>query len=451
MVALKTFKKGGVHPADNKFSADKPFVKAPLPKMAIIHVTQHLGAPAKVLVKKGDKVKTGQLIAEASGFISANIHSSVTGKVMKIDNAIDASGYKKTAIYIKTDKEEVWEDGIDTSDDLVKDIPYSSQEIVEKVKKAGVVGMGGATFPTNVKLTPPPGKKAEYVIINGVECEPYLTVDHRTMLEKGHELMVGTKILMKALGVDKAIIGIENNKPDAIEYLSKISKEYGGITIQPLKMKYPQGGEKQLINAILGREVPSGGLPIDVGVVVQNVGTTVAVYKAVQKNMPLIERTVTVSGTNFPNPANYIVRIGTPIKELVEFAGGVPENTGKIIAGGPMTGKALSSLDVPVQKGTSGVIFFPEEAAHRKPYQDCIRCAKCVSVCPSGLEPYLLMTVTEKQMYDVARKNHITDCIECGSCSFICPTYRPLLDYIRLGKKTVMDQIRAERAQKQKK
>jgi electron transport complex protein RnfC len=209
--------------------------------------------------------------------------------------------------------------------------------------------------------------------------------------------------------------------------------------------------EKQLIQAILGREVPSGGLPIDVGVVVQNVGTTVAVYKAVQKNMPLIERTVTVSGTNFPKPGNFIVRIGTPIKELVEFAGGVPENTGKIIAGGPMTGKALSSLDAPVQKGTSGVIFFPEETAHRKPYQDCIRCAKCVSVCPAGLEPYLLMTLTEHQMYDKARANHITDCIECGSCSFICPSYRPLLDYIRLGKKTVMDQIRAERAAKQQK
>ncbi len=451
MVAVKTFKKGGVHPEDNKFSADKPFVKAPLPKMAIVHLTQHLGAPAKPLVKKGDKVKTGQLIAEASGFISANIHSPVTGKIMKIEKAIDASGYKKDAIFIKVDKEEIWEDGIDLTTDLVKDIPYSPQEIVEKVKKAGIVGMGGATFPTNVKLSPPPGKKAEYVIINGVECEPYLTVDHRSMLEMGHELMVGTKILMKALGVDKAIIGIENNKPDAIKHLSEIAPEYGNITIQPLKMKYPQGGEKQLINAILGREVPSGGLPIDVGVVVQNVGTTIAVYRAVTKNMPLIERTVTVSGKNFSNPSNYIVRIGTPIKELVDFAGGIPENTEKIIAGGPMTGKALSSLDVPVQKGTSGVVFFASEEAHRKPYQDCIRCARCVSVCPAGLEPYLLMSLTEHQMFDKVRKEHVTDCIECGSCSYICPTNRPLLDYIRLGKKTVMDQIRAERAKQQPK
>ena len=449
VAAVKTFKKGGIHPDDKKFTAKKHFVKAPLPKMAIIHVTQHLGAPAKVIVKKGDKVKTGQLIAEASGFISANIHSSVTGKVMKIDSAIDASGYKKTAIFIKTDKEEIWEDGIDTTDDLIKDIPDNPQEIVEKVKKAGVVGMGGATFPTNVKLSPPPGKKAEYVIINGVECEPYLTVDHRTMLEYGHELMIGTKILMKALGVEKGIIGIESNKPDAIEYLTKLSKEYKNISVQPLKMKYPQGGEKQLIQAILGREVPSGGLPIDVGVVVQNVGTTVAVYKAVQKNMPLIERTVTVTGDQFEKSGNFIVRIGTPIKELVEFVGGVPENTGKIIAGGPMTGKALSSLEAPVQKGTSGIIFFPEEKSHRKQFSDCIRCAKCVSVCPVGLEPYLLMSLTQFQIYDSLRSNNVLDCIECGSCSYICPAYRPLLDYIRLGKKIITDQIRAERAKKQ--
>lgn len=445
MIQLKTFPKGGVHPEENKFSSQVPLERLPLPKKVRIPITQHLGAPPKLLVNKGDRIRTGQLIAEANGFISANLHAPVTGKIAKIEDAYDTSGYKRPALIINKVEDDEWVEGIDTSDTLVKEITASAEEIIEKIKAAGVVGLGGATFPTHVKLMPPPGMKAEILIINGVECEPYLTIDHRSMLEMGHQLMIGTQILMKALKVSKAVIGIEANKPDAIEYLTKLTAEYTGISIQPLKVKYPQGGEKQLIKAITGREVPSGGLPIAVGAVVQNIGTTIAVYNAVQKNKPLIERTITISGKNLATPKNYIVRTGTLLSDLAEQVGGMPEGTGKIIAGGPMTGKALSTLDAPVIKGTSGLLFFKEEEAKRQEVNDCIRCSKCITVCPMGLEPYLLMTVVEKSMFDKAEQERTLDCIECGSCSFICPAHRPLLDYIRLGKKEVTNIIRSRK------
>ncbi|HIE16467.1 MAG TPA: electron transport complex subunit RsxC, partial [Bacteroidales bacterium] len=384
---------------------------------------------------------------EGKAFISANTHASVTGKIQKIEEVLDSSGYKRTAVIIKKVEPDQWADNIDTSEDLNKEIPDSAEEIIEKIKAAGVVGLGGATFPTHIKLSPPKGMKADVVIINGVECEPYLTIDNRGMIEKGHELMIGTKILMKALGVSKAIIGIENNKSEAIHYLTELCQSYSGITIQPLQVKYPQGGEKQLIKALINREVPSGALPIAVGAVVQNVGTTIAVYYAVQKNMPLIERAVTVTGKHVKDPKNLIVRIGTSFNELIENVGGIPENTGKIITGGPMTGKALLSTDIPVIKSTSGIIFFDDSEAHRKTYRDCIRCAKCVSVCPQGLEPFLLMNLVDRKNYERTEKEKVLDCIECGSCSYICPAYRPLLDFIRLGKTTVNKIIR-ERKQK---
>jgi electron transport complex protein RnfC len=308
----------------------------------------------------------------------------------------------------------------------------------------GIVGLGGATFPTHVKLSVPKGSVCEFLIINGVECEPYLTSDHRLMIEKGEELIIGTQILMKALNVTKSYIGIENNKPDAIEHLSKIAKEYNAnIEIVALKVQYPQGGEKQLIKAITGREVPSGGLPIHVGVVVQNVGTTYAIYEAVQKNKPLFERVVTITGKSVKEPGNYMVRIGTPTSMLIEAAGGLPEDTGKVISGGPMMGKALNSLEAPVAKGTSGILILPKTDSKRGKVMPCIRCTKCVSVCPQGLEPYFLMSLSEKQMWEKAEKEHNMDCIECGSCSFICPSDRPLLDYIRFGKQNVGALIRA--------
>ncbi len=436
MKGLKTFTLGGIHPPENKISADKPLEVLPAPKTATIPVAQNLGAPSKVIVKKGDTVKTGQLIAKGEAFISANVHSSVSGKVKKVDDVIDSSGYKRTAVIIQTEGDE-WQEDVDTSDEIKHEITSSQEEIIEKLKEKGIVGLGGATFPSHVKLMIPEGKTAEYLIINGVECEPWLTSDHRLMMDKGHEMMIGVEILKRGLGVNKALIGIENNKPDAIEYLSELAAKFDNIEVHPLKVKYPQGGEKQLIKALLGREVPSGKLPIEVGCVVNNVGTAYSVYEAVQKNKPLVERIVTVTGEHLSNPSNFMVRIGTPVSELVEKAGGMPDDTGKVVNGGPMMGKALVSLDAPVVKGTSGIILFPGKKAKRPPLKTCIRCGKCVSACPMGLEPYYLAQLAEKELWERAEKNLIMDCIECGSCQFTCPSGRPLVDYIRVGKANV--------------
>jgi len=433
---LKTFPKGGVHPPENKISAGIPIEILPLPGQVIIPVCQHLGAPAEPVVDKGDEVKAGQVIAHSKGFVSANIHSSVSGKVLKIDKMLDASGYKQTSIVINVEGDE-WLDSVDRSNKLIKDVSLTGEEIIKKCAENGIVGMGGATFPSHVKLSIPPGKKCDVLIINGVECEPYLTSDHRLMLEKTEELLTGTTLLMKALGVSRALIGIENNKKDAIKKLESLAREYEGISIHPLKVKYPQGAEKQLIKALINREVPSGGLPVDVGTVVHNVGTAYAVYEAIQKNKPLVERVVTISGKDMDKPLNLLTRIGTPLSKLIEHAGGLPDNTAKVVNGGPMMGKALGSLEIPVTKGTSGIIIFSEEESRRKETGPCIRCTKCISICPMGLEPYLLMTLTEKELYDRSEKERIMDCMECGSCSFTCPANRPLLDYIRLGKANV--------------
>jgi Na+-translocating ferredoxin:NAD+ oxidoreductase subunit C len=441
---LKTFKKGGIHPADNKFSAGQQIMKAGLPETAVIPLSQHGGAPASPLVKKGDKVKTGQQIGKSEGFISANIHSSVSGTVIKTDFSPDVSGYKKQAVFIKVEGDE-WEDDIHRSDTLKKDITDDAKTIIEKVTRAGIVGLGGATFPSNVKLSIPEGKKAQYLIINGVECEPYLTSDHRVMLEHTEELLVGIQIIMKALDVSAAYIGIENNKPDAISKLSNMVKETSGINVVPLKMKYPQGSEKQLIKAITKKEVPPGGLPVDVGAVVFNVGTTVAVYEAVQKNKPLFERVVTVTGKNVTKPGNFLTRIGTPVSMLIDAAGGIPEKTGKIISGGPMMGKAIVDVNIPVNKGMSGIVLMPENESLRPDPVVCLRCSKCISACPMHLEPYLLYHLAKACRYEELENNRVMDCMECGSCSFTCPGYLPLLDYIRLGKANVIKLIKARK------
>lgn len=441
---LKTFSKGGVHPPENKISAGKSIKILPLPSKVSIPVSQHIGAPATVLVAKGDKVKVGQIIAQSAGFVSANIHSSISGTVESIDSVLDSSGYRRQAIIITAEGDE-WEPSIDRSTELKKEINLNAQDIIKRINAAGIVGMGGATFPSHVKLSVPAGKKADVLIINGVECEPYLTSDHRLMLEKGPELMVGIQILMRALNVEKALVGIENNKPDAIDHLKKLSAEYRGIEVYALKVKYPQGGEKQLIKALINREVPSGGLPIDIGAVVHNVGTAFAVYEAVQKNKPLFERVVTVTGKNLPETFNFMVRIGVPISGLIAAAGGLPEDTGKIVNGGPMMGKAINNSDVPVTKGTSGIIVFPAKESKRKADSACIRCAKCVSVCPMGLEPYLLIRLSQRMIFDRMEQECVLDCMECGSCSFECPANLPLLDYIRLGKAEVSKIIRSRK------
>ena len=439
---LRTFSLGGIHPKENKLSAGVKIVPAPLPKEVIIPLGMHIGAPATACVAKGDEVKVGTLIAKSSGFVSANIYSSVAGKVTKIDSVFDASGYKMPAIIISVAEEDVWEESIDRSPELVRECALDAKAIIDKINEAGIVGLGGATFPTHVKLSPPPGSKAEVLIINAVECEPYLTSDHQLMLEHGEEILVGCTILMKALSVDKCIIGVENNKPDAIKHLSGLCAQYKGIEVMPLKVQYPQGGEKQLIDAVLSKQVKSGALPISTGAVVQNVGTIYAVYEAIQKNKPLLERVVTVTGKSLDKPANYLARIGTPLKTLIEASGGIPEDTGKIIGGGPMMGKALLSADLPVTKGTSGILLISQEESVRKPMRACIRCAKCVNVCPMGLNPTFLMVDTQQQDWERAERGHIVDCIECGSCSFTCPSNRPLLDFIRMGKQQVMGIIR---------
>lgn len=440
-MTLKTFNIGGVHPAENKISSGAAIEVLPLTKRAFIPLSQSLGAPPVPVVAKGDTVKVGQLIAKGEAFISSNIHSPYSGKVFALDTVYDVGGYKKPCIVIDVEGDE-WLETIDRTPNIKREITATKEEIIARVKEHGVVGMGGATFPTHVKLMPPPDKKAEYLIINGVECEPYLTSDHRLMLEHGEEMLIGTTILMKALNVEKAIIGIENNKPDAIAHLQSLAINYKGITIQPLKLKYPQGAEKQLIKALINREVPSGKLPIEVGAVVNNSGSTFAVYEAVQKNKPLIDRIVTVTGKNVKKPSNFLVRFGMPISELIAAAGGFPENTGKIISGGPMMGKALVSLDVPVTKGTSGVLLMNDREDQRNPPTNCIRCAKCVSACPMGLEPYLLSTFTQKKDYEVLENHNIMDCIECGCCQFTCPAYQPLLDWVRVGKTKVGQIIR---------
>ena len=443
---MKTFKIGGIHPAENKLSAASPIREAALPKQAVFSMFQHIGAPAKPIVKKGDEVKVGTLLAEAGGFVSAPIYSSVSGKVSKVDVALDASGTRRMAVYVDVEGDE-WEENIDRSSTLVKlsNRPeLDSKTIIEKVKNAGIVGMGGATFPCHVKLSPPPGSKAECIIINAVECEPYLTADHRLMLEHPEEILVGLQLIMKAVDVKKGYIGIENNKPDAIALMTEKAKDYEGIEIVPLKVKYPQGGEKQLIDAVIGRQVPAPpAIPINVGAVVQNVGTAFAIYQAVMKNKPLIDRIITVTGKSLQQPSNLLARLGTPFQQLIDECGGLPEDTGKIIGGGPMMGKALLSLDIPMTKGSSGLLIMNEKETRRSMPQPCIRCAKCVNVCAMGLEPYLLSKMCAMEDWEGAEKNGIVSCIECGSCQYTCPSNRPLLDMVRVGKSTVMGIIRS--------
>ena len=448
---IRTFRIGGIHPEENKLTHEVPTQVAPLPKQAIFPLSQHIGAPAKPVVAKGDVVKVGTLLAEAGGFVSAPIYSSVSGKVLKIDSAFDASGYRKPAIIVSVEGDE-WEESIDRSDKLVKiedRAELTPESIVESIKKAGITGMGGAGFPTFIKLCPPPGATAECVIINAVECEPYITSDYRLMMEHADEIIVGLQLLMKAAKVEKGYIGIETNKPAAIELLTQKAAADSRIEVVPLKQRYPQGGEKQLVDAVIRRQVPAPpAIPVNVGAIVQNVGTAFAVYQAVMKNKPLFERYTTVTGKKLSKPGNYLVRMGTPMHDLIEICGGMPDDDNKLLAGGPMMGRALTTDEVPVCKGTNSITILSGSDARRKPADPCIRCGKCVNVCPMGLEPYSLATLSSKKMWDRAEAEDVVSCIECGSCQFTCPSHRPILDNIRNGKSTVMGIIRARNAKK---
>ena len=440
---LKTFSIGGIHPPDNKLAAQSALRYLPPEGTVALFLGQHTGAPAEPIVNKGDKVKVGQLVAKASGFISANLHASVSGTVTGIEPVADMSGFKKPAIVIQVEGDE-WMPEIDRSSDIIRDITIDSRSIIQKITNAGIVGLGGAAFPTHVKLTPPPGKKAEAIIINAAECEPYLAADHRVMLEYAEQTLIGTLLLKKALNVPKAYIGIEDNKPDAIKLLKElVAKQNYDIIITPLKKRYPQGGEKQLIEAITGRQVPSMGLPVDVGVVVQNVSTALAVYEAVQKNKPLFEHRITITGKDAKQQMNMVVRVGTPMSKILEAAGGLSENIAKIVCGGPMMGRAISNIDAPTTKVSSGILLISEKEAMRKPESNCIRCAKCVEACPIGLEPYLLIKQAQRNMYDELEAHRLQDCMECGCCLYSCPAHIPLLDYIRLARAEVLKIMRS--------
>ena len=448
---LKTFSMGGVHPEENKITAEVATVVAPLPQQAIFPLSQHIGAPAKPVVNRGDKVKVGTLIAEANGFVSVPIYSSVSGPVLKVDTAIDATGYRKPAIYINVEGDE-WEESIDRSETLEtldKHPELTPEEIVNRIKVAGVTGMGGAGFPTFIKLCPPPTAKAECVILNGVECEPYITSDYRLMMEHADEILVGLDLLMKGAKVERGYIGIEDNKPEAIKLFEQKTANDPRIEIVALAKKYPQGGEKQLVDAVINRQVPAPpAIPVNVGAIVQNVGTAYAVYQAVMKNKPLFERYTTVTGKQLKNPGNFLVRMGTPMRELIDLCGGMPEGDNKVLAGGPMMGKSVVSTDVTVCKGTNSITILTDADAHRKAAQPCIRCGKCVSACPMGLEPYLLATLSSFKEWERLEAEQVTSCISCGSCQFTCPSHRPILDNILQGKGVVMGIIKSRNAKK---
>lgn len=448
---LKTFSMGGVHPEENKITAEVATVVAPLPQQAIFPLSQHIGAPAKPVVNRGDKVKVGTLIAEANGFVSAPIYSSVSGTVLKVDTAIDATCYRKPAIYINVEGDE-WEESIDRSETLEtldKHPELTPEEIVNRIKVAGVTGMGGAGFPTFIKLCPPPTAKAECVILNGVECEPYITSDYRLMMEHADEILVGLDLLMKGAKVERGYIGIEDNKPEAIKLFEQKTANDPRVEIVALAKKYPQGGEKQLVDAVINRQVPAPpAIPVNVGAIVQNVGTAFAVYQAVMKNKPLFERYTTVTGKQLKNPGNFLVRMGTPMRELIDLCGGMPEGDNKVLAGGPMMGKSVVSTDVTVCKGTNSITILTDADAHRKAAQPCIRCGKCVSACPMGLEPYLLATLSSFKEWERLEAEQVTSCISCGSCQFTCPSHRPILDNILQGKGVVMGIIKSRNAKK---
>ena len=448
---LKTFSMGGVHPEENKITAEVATVVAPLPQQAIFPLSQHIGAPAKPVVNRGDKVKVGTLIAEANGFVSAPIYSSVSGTVLKVDTAIDATGYRKPAIYINVEGDE-WEESIDRSETLEtldKHPELTPEEIVNRIKVAGVTGMGGAGFPTFIKLCPPPTAKAECVILNGVECEPYITSDYRLMMEHADEILVGLDLLMKGAKVERGYIGIEDNKPEAIKLFEQKTANDPRIELVALAKKYPQGGEKQLVDAVINRQVPAPpAIPVNVGAIVQNVGTAYAVYQAVMKNKPLFERYTTVTGKQLKNPGNFLVRMGTPMRELIDLCGGMPAGDNKVLAGGPMMGKSVVSTDVTVCKGTNSITILTDADAHRKAAQPCIRCGKCVSACPMGLEPYLLATLSSFKEWERLEAEQVTSCISCGSCQFTCPSHRPILDNILQGKGVVMGIIKSRNAKK---
>lgn len=425
--------RGGVHPPHSKSQTEKlPIEAFPAPTRIVIPLSQHIGAPAKVVVKRGDEIKVGQILGEAGGFVSSPVFSSVSGTVKNVGKVPHPLGTPVIGVEIENDGK----------DETVQFQPLAKPwrdaapgELIQAISAAGIVGMGGASFPTHVKLSPPTDKKIDLLIINGAECEPYLTADHRLMLEKTEQVLMGVAILKKILGAEKTIFGVETNKPDAISAVNTAlaMPEFAGIEIHRLKPKYPQGGEKQLINAVSKRQVPSGGLPMDVGCVVQNVETAYAVWDAIINGRPVYERVVTVTGPTVKKPKNLLVRIGTPIKDILDACATDFEATDKIICGGPMMGLAQADPAVPVIKSTSGILCLDTTSAGVQEH-DCISCGSCVKACPIHLVPSLLAKYTAKKKFKEADEWGVLDCMECGSCAFVCPARINLVHYMKLGK-----------------
>ncbi|MCD4651245.1 MAG: electron transport complex subunit RsxC [Candidatus Cloacimonetes bacterium] len=439
-MGLKSFP-GGVHPHDNKaYSKDAAISKLPLPEKVIIPLQQHIGAPSKPIVKLRDKVFTGQPICEPGGFVSIPMHASISGTVTKIANFPHPSGAILPAIEITGDGEDKWVELVDEQDWM----NLEPSEMKKRIAEAGICGMGGAGFPTHVKLSPPENKPIDTIILNGVECEPYLTADYRLMMEQPLDILYGLKIFMKILNVKKGYIGIEANKPDAIKTMRELVAKEPDINVVALKIRYPQGAEKQLIYAATRRKVPNkGGLPMDIGVVVQNVGTAIAAYEAVRYKKPLIERVISITGKIVSKPANFRARIGTLFSELVEHAGGVKEDIGKVISGGPMMGFAISTLEAPMAKGSSGVVLLDRKEARIDAEQTCIRCASCVDICPLNLVPSILARSVKYGNFAGAEKAGVMDCMKCGSCAYVCPSHIRLIQYIDIGKNTIAAQRHA--------
>lgn len=432
MTKARTFR-GGTHPPGHKnLSSDQPIRRIPAPEKVRVPLCQHLGAPSSPVVSKGDKVKRGQEIGAQSGFISLPTHSPVNGTVLSVEDVPMPHRRTGPAVIIETDSEE----GGDVFQGWDDYSAHSPEEIIERIKLAGVCGMGGASFPTYVKLSPPPDKKIDTLIINGVECEPYLTADHRLMLENPDDIILGMDIMAYALGVQRSLIGIEVNKPDAIRVM-----EEKGRQVLPLKVSYPQGAEKQLIDAAVGREVPSGGLPMDIGVVVQNVGTAAAVARAVRDGEPSLRRIITVTGGGVVSPGNYDACVGTLFTQLIEESGGYTEDVERLVSGGPMMGISLFTDEVPVTKGTSGVLALTPAEAREAEEGPCIRCGKCVDACPLRLTPNLIAQASENMRWDLAEEFGALDCMACGTCSYVCPAGRYLVHYI----KKAQDAIRSNR------
>ncbi|KPK95760.1 electron transporter RnfC [bacterium SM23_31] len=440
-ILQKTFK-GGIHPPENKdISAAKPIERLPLPGYVVIPLQQHIGKLSEALVQAGDDVVTGQPVSKASGFVSLPSHSSISGKVKSIESFPHPLGQKVPSVIIEGDGEDRMSEQIKFQADYMSLPP---DEMKRRITEAGIAGMGGATFPTHVKLSPPQDKPIDTVILNGAECEPYLTADHRLMIEHTEEIVEGFRIILRILGVSRGIIAIEKNKPDAIFLFEKFTKDDPNLELLPLKVKYPQGAEKQLIFASTGRRVPAGKLPMEVRCLVHNVGTAKAIYEAVAYQKPLIERVVTVTGA-VKEPKNIRARIGTPLRNLIEFCGGFVGTPGKVIMGGPMMGVAQYTIDVPVIKGTSGVVVLPSEQVREMRLQPCINCGRCVKVCPMNIMPNLAATYIENNLWEEAKSAGALDCMECGSCGYVCPAGRNILHNIRFGKFMILEQEKASK------